>query len=97
MPKENSSPLPVTGGRVVTKHRWSFYWLLTSEKTRIDEWSPGYEAVAAAVAAYAETTRFAFIMIHVLPPPPTLHPPPTTRFIPRITRAAAFPPVPPRR
>lgn len=69
MPKENSSPLPVTGGRVVTKHRWSFYWLLTRKKTRIDEWSPGYEA--AAVAAYAETTRFAFIMIHVLPPPST--------------------------
>lgn len=97
MPKEKScSPSPVPDWRVITKPCWSFYWLLTSKRSRMDELSWGSEAVAAAVGAYTETTRFAFKMIHLLPPPPP-HPPPTTRFTHQITQAAASPPAPPRR
>lgn len=49
---------------------WTFYWLLTSKMTRIDEFTSGYEpapkAVAAAVKPYAEMTSCAFKMIHAL-------------------------------
>lgn len=47
MLKENrSSPLPVTDGRIIRKHCWSFYWLRTSKMSRIDEGRSGYEAAA---------------------------------------------------
>lgn len=72
--------------------------------SRIDEFSWGYEpapkAVAAAVKPYTEMTSCAFKMIHAwLPLLPLLLSlcPSTTRFIPPITPAAAFPPVRPRR
>lgn len=71
--------------------------------SRIDEFSSGYEpapkAVAAAVKPYTEMTSCAFKMIHallpLLPPPPPFLSLSTTRFIPLITPAAAFPPVHP--
>lgn len=74
--------------------------------SRIDEFSSGYEpapkAVAAAVKPYTEMTSCAFKMIHALLPLLPLLPLlslflslSTTRFIPLITPAAAFPPVRP--
>lgn len=73
MQKENScSPLPVTDQCIITTSCWTFYWLLTSKMTRIDEFSSGYEpapkAVAAAVKPYTEMTCCAFKMIHALLP-----------------------------
>lgn len=83
MQKGNSSFFPA-GNRVVHINQelfsccWTFYWLLTSKMTRIDEFSSGYEpapkAVAAAVKSYGEMTSCAFKMIHAL----VLHPPPTS-------------------
>lgn len=103
MQKDNScSPLPITDQCIITKCCWTFYWLLTSKMSRIDEFSSGYEpapkAVAAAVKPYTEMTSCAFKMIHALLPPLPLLPLlslSTTRFIPLITPAAAFPPVRP--
>lgn len=85
--KQLFATLPVTDQGVITKRRWTFYWLLTSKMSRIDEFSscynPASKAVAAAVKPYAEITSCAFKMIHAPHIPPSLPLSPLPDLLPR--------------